>query len=274
MAGEMNSRNWEDQWRQEGKGEDTGKEFPPENKTPQQQEQEQRQKENKENEDKDTTEQATTYPTANATPQNDTMEATGGGGNRDIDWDTVKADVTTGLVFMMHDGDQQLFNPFGYPTGGWTMYSFRPEDARKSWPQIAITPSSFEAIKSMDDMLNLVPYVVVKEYFFKNTASTMIDFIAKISDAVKSAFEPAKPDAKGDTEVKEQSSQGSADAKSFGQRLMDKIKGIFGEVDARKQVIDIPYILYAGLRQRQYGNTYIFPYLADSGTVINQAGNS
>ena len=43
---------------------------------------------------------------------------------------------------------------------------------------------------------------------------------------------------------------------------------------AKKTVIDIPYILYAGLRQRQYGNTYIFPYIANSSTVINEASNS
>ena len=44
----------------------------------------------------------------------------------------------------------------------------------------------------MDDMLNLVPYIVVKEYFFKNTASTMVDFVAKIADGVDKAFN--KPD--------------------------------------------------------------------------------
>ena len=63
MAGEMNSRNWDDKWRQEGKGQDDGREFPPEEKTPEQQEKEQRQQENKENKDKDTKPDATTYPT-------------------------------------------------------------------------------------------------------------------------------------------------------------------------------------------------------------------
>ena len=43
----------------------------------------------------------------------------------------------------------------------------------------------------MDDMLNNVPYVVVKEYFFKNTASMMIDFVKKIAGMVKEAKEPA-----------------------------------------------------------------------------------
>ena len=38
-------------------------------------------------------------------------------------------------------------------------------------------------------------------------------------------------------------------------------------------VIDLPYILYFCLRQKQYGNTYIFPYIAPTGTIINQANN-
>lgn len=39
-------------------------------------------------------------------------------------------------------------------------------------------------------------------------------------------------------------------------------------------MIDIPYILYCGLRQKLYGNTYIFPYLAKNSTIINQASNA
>ena len=150
------------------------------------------------------------------------------------------------------------------------MYSFRPEDAEKTWPQIAITPASFEAIRSMDDMLNLVPYIVVKEYFFKNTASTMADFIQKIMGMAKNAFESAKED----TSTKEASSQGSGDAKSTGTSLLDKIKNAFSDIDPKVSVIDIPYTLYAGLRQRQYGNIYIFPYIATSSTVINEASNT
>ena len=49
-------------------------------------------------------------------------------------WKAIDAEVVTGLVAMMHDGDQQLFNPYGPQTGGWTMYSFRPSDAEKTWP--------------------------------------------------------------------------------------------------------------------------------------------
>lgn len=62
------------------------------------------------------------------------------------------------------------------------MYSFRPSDTmeKTKYPQIAITPASFEALSSMRTMLNQIPYVVIKEYFFKNTASTMISLIQKL----------------------------------------------------------------------------------------------
>lgn len=39
-----------------------------------------------------------------------------------------------GMLFMIHDGDQQLFNPYGHNSGDWTMFSFRPEDAKQMWP--------------------------------------------------------------------------------------------------------------------------------------------
>lgn len=192
-----------------------------------------------------------------------------------IGWRGIDPEIKNGLVGMMHDGDQQLFNPYGPETGAWTMYSFRPKDAEKSWPQIAITPSSFEAIKSMRTMLNHVPYVVVKEYFFKNTASTMIDFVKKIAGMVKDAKEAPKDDGASETGAKEESNQGEGDAKSTGNTFMDKIKAIFHEIPLKKMVIDIPYILYFCLRQKQYGNTYIFPYIVQSGsTVINEASNA
>lgn len=54
---------------------------------------------------------------------------------------------------------------------------------------------------------------------------------------------------------------------------MDKIKEIFNDIPLKPMVIDIPYILYFCLRQKQYGNTYIFPYIAETGTVINEASN-
>ena len=98
--------------------------------------------------------------------------------------------MPTGLIGMMHDGDQQLFNPYGHPDGLWTMYSFRPKDTKISlYPQIAITPSSFETIKSLDSMLDNVPYIVVKEYFFKNSTSTVINFIKDLKDKSGTALE-------------------------------------------------------------------------------------
>ena len=154
------------------------------------------------------------------------------------------------------------------------MYSFRPYDAEKTWPQIAITPSSFEAIRSMDDMLNNVPFVVVKEYFFKNTASMMIDFVKKIAGMANGAKEPAKDDTPPETSAGEASSQGAGAAKSTGNSFMDKVKDIFHNIPLKPMVIDIPYILYFCLRQKQYGNTYIFPYIAPTGTVINEASNA
>ena len=55
----------------------------------------------------------------------------------------------------------------------------------------------------MDTMLNNVPFVVVKEYFFKNTASMMIDCVKKIAGMVNEAKEPVKEDAAADTNVTE-----------------------------------------------------------------------
>lgn len=36
-------------------------------------------------------------------------------------------------------------------------------------------------------MLDNIPYVVVKEYFFKNTASTMMNFVKKIMEMAEEA---------------------------------------------------------------------------------------
>ena len=87
---------------------------------------------------------------------------------------------TKGLVFLLHDGDQQLFNPYGHPEAKWTIFSFRPCDRNLEWPQIAITPSSFQVIDSIDHMLNSIPYVVVKEYFFRNQATNIINLVKGI----------------------------------------------------------------------------------------------
>lgn len=55
---------------------------------------------------------------------------------------------------------------------------------------------------------------------------------------------------------------------------MDKVKEIFNDIPLKPMVIDIPYILYFCLRQKVYGNTYIFPYIVQSGsTEINGASN-
>lgn len=126
----------------------------------------------------------------------------------------------------------------------------------------------------MDNMLNNVPFVVVKEYFFKNTASTMIDFVKKIAGMVTDAKTGPKDDSSSDTGITEKSSQGQGDAKSMGNSFMDKVKEIFHNITLKPMVIDIPYILYFCLRQKQYGNTYIFPYIAPTDTVINAASNA
>lgn len=139
------------------------------------------------------------------------------------------------------------------------MYSFRPKD--KEWPRIAITPASFNSLGSMDDMLNNIPYIVVKEYFFKNTASTMIDFVKKIMGTVQQVRESLKNDDSPPSNEDDKSSQGSADAKGTGNRFLDAVMKKFEKVELKTAAIDIPYILYIGLRRKQYGNTYIFPYI-------------
>lgn len=159
------------------------------------------------------------------------------------------------------------------------MYSFRPCDTLDTkdepYPQIAITPASYEAIESMDMMLNNIPYVVVKEYFFKNTASTMMNFVKKIMgmvDEMKEGSPNPDEDKPGDNSD-EASSQGSADSKGTGNKLLDKIKEKFHNITLKQAAIDLPYILYCGLRKKLYGNTYIFPYIATNSTVINKASN-
>ena len=198
----------------------------------------------------------------NEQEQNESVEAQGGENKVEVSWKTTKNNPPSDLLFMIHDGDQQMFNPYGHTTGDWTMYSFRPDDAKLTWPQIAITPSSFKAISSMDEMLNNIPYIVVKEYFFKNTASTMINFVQKIFKLAGQASK--KPD---------ESNNGAEDAKSSGGSLLDKVQELFYEVGPEEIVIDIPYALYCGLRTKVYGNTYIFPYIVSSSTSINKASN-
>ena len=76
----------------------------------------------------------------------------------------------------------------------------------------------------MDDMLNNIPFVVVKEYFFKNTASTMIDFVKKIAGMVNGATESPKDDTPAETGAGEESSQGAGSAKSTGGDLTDALR--------------------------------------------------
>ena len=186
-------------------------------------------------------------------------------------WDGEKAEFPTGILAMMHDGDQQIFNPYGHRDALWTTFSFRPSDTmgEKKYPQIAITPASFEALSSFRLMLDQIPYVVVKEYFFKNTASTMMNLVKKIMDQAKEIGESAS-----DPNKTEAGNKGSSDAKSSGNGFLDKVSKLFEKQDVLKSmVVDIPYILYCGLRKKLYGNTYIFPYIVNSSTVINQASN-
>ena len=94
-------------------------------------------------------------------------------------------------------------------------------------------------------MLDKVPYVVVKEYFFKNTASTMIDFVQDIKTMAEEAS----------TEIsnidKDEESKTLDGAKAVGNKLMDIIKKKFHDIDKlSKMAIDIPYTLYAGLRAK------------------------
>ena len=125
----------------------------------------------------------TTTPMSSSSPEVENEMTVSEREAKNFGWKTIDfgGKALKGAAMLMQDGDQQILNPFGYTSGAWTVYSFRPLDRDKdNCPQIAITPASFESIKSMETMLNNVPYVVVKEYFFKNTASTMIDFVKKI----------------------------------------------------------------------------------------------
>ena len=191
---------------------------------------------------------------------------------REYGWKGIEVEVPKALQFLIHDGDQQIVNPYGRADGYWTMYSFRPSDCEgpEGWPMIAITPASFQAISSMDDMLNSIPYVVVKEYFFKNTASMMSSLLKKIMGFVQETSEGLKE--------KDDGGDGSASTiekiASTGGQLLDKIKDTFANIQIETSVIDIPYLLYCGLRLKLYGNTYVLPYIVSNSTVINQASNA
>lgn len=201
----------------------------------------------------------------------------GGGGlktkqndNDDTASGTRGIDITPpekGFKMLMHDGDQQLLNPYSYDDGSWEIYSFRPSDAKQGWPRIAITPASFNSLSSLDTMLDMMPYVVVKEYFFKNTASMMIDFVEKIASKVKGSSEGVKNITDPDS--------GGGEGKSVGEEVMKEISKVFvDDLDFKTAAIDIPYILYCCLRNKTFGNTYILPYIVSGSTIINSASNA
>ena len=57
---------------------------------------------------------------------------------------------------------------------------------------IAITPSSFQSLKTINTMLNSIPFVVVREFFFKNQASQIVNFIKGIANGASEIYQSAK----------------------------------------------------------------------------------
>ena len=123
----------------------------------------------------------------------------------------------------------------------------------------------------MDTMLNNIPFVVVKEFFFKNQADTMINFVKKIMGLAKEAYSNVK-DAL--STLPDKNNQGPEGAKNNGTTLLEEVKKTFVNITLDKAALEIPYTLYCTLRAKQYGNTYIFPYIVDSSTIINSASNA
>ena len=70
-----------------------------------------------------------TTPTTNGGKTNDSSK-TEQEKKSELDWHSVEAKLPRGLALMMHDGDQQFLNPYGPEDSYWTMYSFRPMDAK------------------------------------------------------------------------------------------------------------------------------------------------
>ena len=56
---------------------------------------------------------------------------------------------------------------------------------------IAITPSSFQSLKTINTMLNSIPFVVVREFFFKNQAGQIVNFIKEITNKASETYESA-----------------------------------------------------------------------------------
>ena len=57
---------------------------------------------------------------------------------------------------------------------------------------IAITPSSFQSLKTINTMLNSIPFVVVREFFFKNQAGQIVNFIQGIAKGAREVYQSAK----------------------------------------------------------------------------------
>lgn len=74
---------------------------------------------------------------------------------------------------------------------------------------IAITPSSFQSLKSINTMLDSIPYVVVREFYFKNQAGNIVNFIKGISEGAANIFKSVTGKSDGTTKGQE-SEEGSA----------------------------------------------------------------
>lgn len=71
-------------------------------------------------------------------------------------------------------------------------------DRDQLWPQISIIPSSFQVIDSIDHMLDNIPYVVIKEYFFRNRAGDVVNFLTDMWEWFSN--QKSKEDGKGKKE--------------------------------------------------------------------------
>lgn len=142
---------------------------------------------------------------------------------------------------------------------------------------IAITPSSFQSLKTINTMLNSIPFVVVREFFFKNQAGQIVNFLKGVAKGAHETYQSAKSGGSVKGAGAEGGSQNAGTMESIKSSVtgfIEKVKKTFQDVDINTATIDIPYILYCGLREKQWGNTYIFPYIVDSGTVINESSNA
>ena len=125
----------------------------------------------------------------------------------------------------------------------------------------------------MNAMLDRIPFIVVKEYWFKNTASMMLDFIQKIMGMAFEAWDKPKDSNEPVSTENAKESSGSQDAKSTGNKIIDAIKEKFQTATLKDAAITLPYALYFCLRKKVFGNTYVFPYIVGSSTLINSASN-